>query len=74
MSGELENLILEQLRLIREEQRSIRDDMARGFDRLGAEVKALRTAVGAQGVMLTGVAGYVHDLESRVQMLEEGTE
>ena len=74
MTGDVENPLLEQLRLTREEQRSIQEDMVRNFDKLGAGVRALRTAVGAQSVMLTGVAGYVHELESRVGAIEGRTE
>jgi hypothetical protein len=70
MSGETESLVLEQLRLIREEQRAIREEMSRGFGAMKSGIKTLRTAIGAQSVMLTGVAGYVHELETRVDVLE----
>ncbi len=74
MTGGVENIICEQFRLIREEKRSIRDDMARRFEKLGGEVKALRSAVGAQGVVSTGAAGHVHELETRVEAIEGAPE
>jgi hypothetical protein len=64
MSGEADTLMLD---LVREERRAIRAGMSRGFGEL-------RTAVGAQGVRLTGAAGYVAGLERRAHAPEGDTE
>lgn len=63
MSESVENLILTQLREMREEnarfRKETKDDLA-----------GLRNLIGGQGVILTSIAGYIHQVEERVESLE----
>lgn len=63
MSDNIENIILPQLREMREENQRFREATRKEL----AEVKNL---VGGQGVLPTSIAGYTHQVEERVEALE----
>ena len=63
MSESVENLILTQLREMREENARFRQETK-------AELADLRNLIGGQGVILTSIAGYIHQVEERVETLE----
>lgn len=70
MAGNVDNLILEQLRpirsdvdRIRSDVESIRRDMDEGFQSVGARVDGV-------ALLMTLLASHVHGLEERVERLE----
>ena len=63
MSESVENLILTPLREMREENARFRQETK-------AELADLRNLIGGQGVILTSIAGYIHQVEERVETLE----
>jgi hypothetical protein len=64
MAENVDNIILEQLRLIRE-------DISRVEERLGSKIEHLEAKVdGHTGVMIA-LGRYVHDIDQRVERLEE---
>jgi hypothetical protein len=64
MAENVDNIILEQLRLIRE-------DISRVEERLGSKIEELEAKVdGHTGVMIA-LGRYVHDIDQRVERLEE---
>ncbi len=63
MSENVDNLILTQLREMREEDAAFRNQVT-------SELAELRNLIGGQGVILTSIAGYVHQVEERVDQLE----
>lgn len=64
MAENVDNIILEQLRLIRE-------DISRVEERLGSKIEDLEAKVdGPTGVMIAP-GRYVHDIDPRVERLEE---
>ncbi|MEM8850583.1 MAG: hypothetical protein AAGE03_11180 [Pseudomonadota bacterium] len=74
MNENVENLILTQLRELREGQRNIGDKLEKGLADVSGEVAELRQMIGGQGVILTSIAGYVHQVENRVEKLEGADE
>ncbi|UWQ22841.1 hypothetical protein [Jannaschia sp. W003] len=74
MSENVENLILTQLREIRDEQHASREERAAFRSEVKRELKDLRSLIGGQGVILTSIAGYIHQVEERVEALEGDTE
>lgn len=65
MNDNVENMILTQLREMREENAEFRKETK-------AELAELRNLIGGQGVILTSIAGYIHQVEARVEKLETG--
>ncbi len=65
MSEEVDNLILAQLRELREENARFRAETKE-------DIADLRRMIGGQGVILTSIAGYIHQVEERVETLEGG--
>ncbi len=63
MTDNVQNLILEQLREMREENARFRSETK-------SELADLRNLIGGQGVILTSIAGYIHQVEERVEALE----
>jgi len=63
MSDSVENLILTQLREMREENARFRAETKE-------DLAELRNLIGGQGVILTSIAGYIHQIEGRVEALE----
>ncbi len=63
MSESVENLILTQLREMREENAKFRAETK-------SDLAELRNLIGGQGVILTSIAGYIHQVEERVEALE----
>jgi len=63
MSENVDNLILTQLREMREENAKFREE-TRGA------IADLKNLIGGQGVILTSIAGYIHQVEERVEQLE----
>jgi flagellar motility protein MotE (MotC chaperone) len=63
MSDNIENIILTQLREMREENQRYREATRK-------ELAELKNLVGGQGVLLTSIAGYIHQVEERVEALE----
>ena len=63
MSDNVDNLILQQLREMREEN-------ARFQKETREKIAELKTMIGGQGVILTSIAGYIHQVEERVEELE----
>jgi flagellar motility protein MotE (MotC chaperone) len=63
MSDNIENIILTQLREMREENQRFREATRK-------ELAELKNLVGGQGVLLTSIAGYIHQVEERVEALE----
>jgi flagellar motility protein MotE (MotC chaperone) len=63
MSDNVENMILTQLREMREENQRFREATRK-------ELAELKNLVGGQGVILTSIAGYIHQVEERVESLE----
>ena len=63
MSENVDNLILTQLREMREENATFRKEVRK-------ELSDLRNLIGGQGVLLTSIAGYIHQVEERVESLE----
>ncbi len=63
MSDSVENLILTQLREMREENAQFRAETKQ-------ELAGLRNLIDGQGVILTSIAGYIHQVEEQVEQLE----
>ncbi|NPD18083.1 hypothetical protein [Alterinioella nitratireducens] len=63
MSENVDNLILTQSREMREENATFRKEVRK-------ELSDLRNLIGGQGVLLTSIAGYIHQVEERVESLE----
>jgi flagellar motility protein MotE (MotC chaperone) len=63
MTDNIENIILTQLREMREENQRFREATRK-------ELAELKNLVGGQGVILTSIAGYIHQVEERVEALE----
>jgi hypothetical protein len=63
MSDNIENIILTQLPEMREENQRFREATRK-------ELAELKNLVGGQGVLLTSIAGYIHQVEERVEALE----
>jgi hypothetical protein len=63
MTDNIENIILTQLREMREENQGFREATRK-------ELAELKNLVGGQGVLLTSIAGYIHQVEERVEALE----
>ena len=73
MAEEPENLVLQQLRLIREETGEIRGDIRRmeaKIDVLGVRVETLKTQMTGISLMMTALFGAVQNLGHRVERLE----
>ena len=77
MAEEPENLVLQQLRLIREEAGEIRGDIRRmeaklegKIDALGVRVENLETQMTGISLMMTTLFGAVQNLGHRVERLE----
>jgi peptidoglycan hydrolase CwlO-like protein len=68
MNDNVENLILTQLREIREEIGAMRQDVSA----IRGDVTDVDQKVDGLAVMLTMLAGHVHHIEERVTSLEEG--
>ncbi|HBS51281.1 MAG TPA: hypothetical protein DEA05_14905 [Rhodobacteraceae bacterium] len=64
MSESVENLILTQLREMGEENARFREETK-------SDLAELRNLIGGQGVILTSIAGYIHQVEERVENLEK---
>jgi hypothetical protein len=67
MTEGVENLVLEQLRLIRDTLAK----MERRIDGLADDVGELKTSVQGQTGMIMALAGYVRDIDVRVEHLEQ---
>jgi hypothetical protein len=63
MTDNIENIILTQLREMREENQGFREATRK-------ELAELKNLVGGQGVLLTSIAGYIRQVEERVEALE----
>lgn len=66
MTGEVENLILEQLRAIRADMAGMRSDLAE----IKTDMSDLDQKVNGLTIILTMLAGHVHHIEVRVEALE----
>ena len=64
--AEIENLVLEQLRLIRESLAKLENRM----DGLAGDMADVKTTLQGQTGMLMALAGYVRDIDVRVEHLE----
>ncbi len=64
--AEIENLVLEQLRLIRESLAKVENRM----DGLAGDLADVKTTLQGQTGMLMALAGYVRDIDVRVEHLE----
>lgn len=64
MSESVENLILTQLREMGGENARFREETK-------SDLAELRNLIGGQGVILTSIAGYIHQVEERVENLEK---
>ena len=81
MVEEPENLVLQQLRLIREETGEMRGDVRRmeakleaKFDALGVRIENLETQMIGISLMMTTLFGAVQNLDHRVERLETRVE
>ena len=66
MTGDVENLILEQLRLIRGDMTAMRADL----NEIKLDVSDLDQKVNGISLILTMLAGHVQHIEARVETLE----
>ena len=64
MNDNVENLILQRLDKMREENAKFQKETQ-------AELADLRNMIGGQGVILTSIAGYIHQVEERVEAMEK---
>ncbi|MEL6645293.1 MAG: hypothetical protein AAFQ79_15285 [Pseudomonadota bacterium] len=70
MNDTIGNMILTQLREMREDLASLRSETKAQTAEFKAELQDLRNMIGGQGVILTSIAGYMHQVEQRVDALE----
>ena len=63
MQDNVDNLILTQLREMREENVKFQEETRKS-------IADLKNLIGGQGVILTSIAGYIHQVEERVEALE----
>jgi len=71
MNENVENLILAQLREMREETAAMRSEIERRFDGLESRLDAAAAKIDGVSMLLTVLAGHVHGLETRIENLEE---
>ncbi|MEO0691530.1 MAG: hypothetical protein AAFY90_01495 [Pseudomonadota bacterium] len=70
MNDNVENMILTQLREMREDIASLHSETKAQTVEFKAELQDLRNMIGGQGVILTSIAGYMHQVEQHVEALE----
>lgn len=75
MAGETENLVLEQLRILRAEVAAHRQETREGFSVLGARLDSVETEVrGANYIMTVSVGSVladIGDIKARLKRLEK---
>ena len=64
MNEKVESIVLEQLRLIRE-------DMKNGFERVESRFEDLEVKVDGHTAMLVAFGKYIHDIDERVEHIEQ---
>ena len=71
MTDKVENLILEQLRLMREDMQTMRSEMTGGFSEVTSRIDDLEAGQQAIQGVLFGLGRSMYLLESRVEHIEE---
>ncbi|HBG98236.1 MAG: hypothetical protein JKP98_04605 [Rhodobacteraceae bacterium] len=71
MTDSVDNLVLEQLRLIREDIAAARTDIARVEETLTDQIAALEGKVDGITGVVVALGRYMHDMDERVERLEE---
>ena len=66
----VQNFMMEQMRAIRASVERLETRLDQVETKLSGDIRSLRTAIGGQGVMLNGIAGYVGELTERIDVLE----
>ena len=70
MNKNVENLVLEQLRLIRADIQRLDDKLSARIDGLEAKVDSLAVRAQSTEGVLFGLGGYVRSLDQRVEHIE----
>ena len=70
MAQNVENLMLEQLRLIREDIGSLHVKLSEVDGRLSSDIAELRTELHGQRAILVGLGSYIHQIDERVEHIE----
>jgi len=70
MNENVENLVLEQLRLIRADIQGLDDKLSARIDRLEAKVDNLAVRAQSTEGVLFGLGGYVRSIDERVEHIE----
>jgi hypothetical protein len=70
MNENVENLVLEQLRLIRTDIQKLDDKLSRRIDGLEAKVDGLALRAQSTEGVLFGLGGYVRSIDERVEHIE----
>jgi hypothetical protein len=70
MSESVDNLVLEQLRLIRSDIRQLEEKLSGRIDALDAKVDKLGVRAQSTEGVLFGLGGYIRSLDERVEHIE----